>query len=723
MNENTRTREQKINHLGWMNSQLRGLMGFVPLANEITQNADDAKATELIFDVTEESLKVENNSTFSECETPEKDDCASKSSKLCDIHRFLSISSGNKREEENAIGAFGVGFTSVYQITDKPEIFTGTRHWVIKQTESGGKITQNELSPKLDSTRFVFPWAKDTQSILRIKLEVTAITKADIERFFDEVKKAITDTIMFLKHIETIEIKRNGESIKRVRIKRNVETKTVTITVKDKDEDKIYSWYLFRGNFDEEAKELKNDYPNTRFRKTEVSIAIPKENLNVNGKLFAYLPTEETTGLPFHINADFFPDSTRKRIIFGNDYQSKWNRLAIRKVSEILTEQLPNLTDKLGHKNFWRMIENLQKVDKSGEDNQKGSALKEFWEKAKCKLTSFASVYNSKNEWIFPSQTFILKHYKTKKQIIPILEELSLKIIHEELYEFRDLLKSENVGVELFKLIDLADALLENGLNDLVSFNDAPNWLQQEHNQQILADEIKCLLEDSENNEVAKNRIRKCAIAKSCNGNFDTLDSIYKTDKSTREIFSALDLDAYFLADENPQTFIDLTDEFTIEEAIEVLQVVDQDRFTKCLEYNLEGFKKLIHWLVDKSLVADDHTKQNLRSLKIWLSSGKLSSLGDGDLVVPGDFTDPLKLASIVDLDTLGISSQSLLGIGATKLTFVNYVTKQLPSALKSYKEPKVLKVLVNIFVEKRNNIKENADLQDVKQISKNNVR
>ena len=43
------------------------------------------------------------------------------------------------------------------------------------------------------------------------------------------------------------------------------------------------------------------------------------------GVFCACLPTEQQTGLPFHITADFFPYGDRKRIHLETDYQSDWD--------------------------------------------------------------------------------------------------------------------------------------------------------------------------------------------------------------------------------------------------------------------------------------------------------------------------------------------------------------------------------------------------------------
>ncbi len=57
-----------IDHLGWLNAQLRDLSGYATLASELIQNADDApEATFISFDVTDDALVVDNDGYFTDC--------------------------------------------------------------------------------------------------------------------------------------------------------------------------------------------------------------------------------------------------------------------------------------------------------------------------------------------------------------------------------------------------------------------------------------------------------------------------------------------------------------------------------------------------------------------------------------------------------------------------------------------------------------------------------
>ena len=142
-----KTRRQSVNFLGFLRGQLNGLQGIPTLCYELIQNADDVKdnsgkpgASKIVFDVCDDALYVYNDGVFRDI----------------DFERMEKVSWGNKREEEGTTGAFGLGFISVYQVTDSPEIFSSGRHWqFVPNGQEEERIRETLIKTK--ETKFRLP--------------------------------------------------------------------------------------------------------------------------------------------------------------------------------------------------------------------------------------------------------------------------------------------------------------------------------------------------------------------------------------------------------------------------------------------------------------------------------------------------------------------------------------------------------------------------------------
>ena len=171
------------NLLGNIRSHLAGLQGYDVMALELIQNADDAKAEEIIFDITDDGLLVRNSGHFTYCGDLYKS-CAylADGNYKCDYHRITDVGSGGKLSRGENIGRFGIGFVSTYQVTDHPEI-----------RSSGIKLT---LRPELgqwyiepyeeaSGTSFFLPWAHDPESEARLALGVSHVSISHVGQLAD----------------------------------------------------------------------------------------------------------------------------------------------------------------------------------------------------------------------------------------------------------------------------------------------------------------------------------------------------------------------------------------------------------------------------------------------------------------------------------------------------------------------------------------------------------
>ena len=85
---------------------------------EILQNADDAKASEVQFSLTNDKLEITHN--------------GKKEFDYQDVESITTIGSSTKQDDINAIGKFGAGFKSVFAVTKTPQIHSGKYHFEIR---------------------------------------------------------------------------------------------------------------------------------------------------------------------------------------------------------------------------------------------------------------------------------------------------------------------------------------------------------------------------------------------------------------------------------------------------------------------------------------------------------------------------------------------------------------------------------------------------------------
>src|SRR5881296_2003492 len=232
-------RRRGTDHLGFLGAKLRDLLGYSTLAYELIQNADDApNTTSMSFDVRDDALIVDNNGSFADCNSLEEFECPWKrdpaKNRMCDFHRFQNVASGDKREEANTTGAFGIGFTAVYQITDQPQLVSSNRHWTIcedrPEEERIAECIGCEVchAPTIPNTRFILPWASPPETILRKKLRVSCVNKEVPGEVFEELQRSIPTAMLFLKKLTAISLLRNGRVIRR--FERFVDGNSLTLT-------------------------------------------------------------------------------------------------------------------------------------------------------------------------------------------------------------------------------------------------------------------------------------------------------------------------------------------------------------------------------------------------------------------------------------------------------------------------------------------------------------
>lgn len=676
-----------IDYLGDLGAKLRDLQGFATLAHELIQNADDAAgATRMSFAVSQSALVVDNDGQFTDCGHVTQPECPWKHDAtrgyMCDFHGFRSVASGHKRERLGTTGAFGIGFISVYQITDLPELISGGRHWKLHEDLpedkrirvcKGCRACQ---APNLPKTRFILPWALDPNSTLRKALRAPAQSPDAPKELLGELCRSLATAMLFLKNLTGMEVFDDGKVV--LCLQRLVENDSLIVS--DGKKDRI--WHLLRGEFKETADQLRQR-PDSRIepkRTANVTLAIPEDSFD-KGLLCACLPTQQETGLPFHVNADFFPHSDRKRIILEQDYQSEWNRAAIRSAAGILCDHLHGLPAKLGHKHLWHLFSTVQRVGDDAQKGHKEKTFEQFWERLRPILRGSKVFFTSRKEWktagevVFPSE-------KEEEDVVPILEGLDLSLLHAELRPHFNLFRSKDVGVALLDINHIADALLDNGLDERTEVSLLPSFLQPEESRRLLRRELALLLGRQRRPDDQK-KLARCAVMPGRDKALWPCNQIYRADEETISLFTRINRTTPFLADieEEAAELARLCPEFTTAVAVERLAktLFDSDSETAA---PLDPVA-ILGWFEDRrdDLRRSVTVRNGIAALPIFPCSEGFKPLTS--LSLPGDFTDPIGLAGVVDLARLKERRDFLIELGAKKLTFTRYAGDHVPRALR----------------------------------------
>jgi hypothetical protein len=716
-----RSLSRGIDYLGDLGGKLRNLQGFATLANELIQNADDAAGAEsMAFGVSETALVIDNDGAFSDCGLVEEPECPWRNDPargyMCDFHGFRSVASGHKREREGTTGAFGIGFISVYQITDRPELISAGRHWILREDRPenerigvcpGCEVCQASGLPK---TRFILPWIFDGDSPLRRALRAPAQSPDAAHQLQEELCRSLPAAMIFLKHLNTMEVSVGGKKI--LALQRILENDSLIIS--DGKKDRV--WHLLRGDFSEEANRLRAIHANRiePKRTANVVLAIPDEPLD-RGLLCACLPTQQETGLPFHINADFFPNSDRKRIILEQEYQSEWNRAAISAAAKVITDKLAGLPQLLGHQHLWHVFETIQRLGREVESGQKDRSFGQFWDQLQPQLSTARVFYTTEKEWEPASDVHFLRD-KEEEEVVPILEGLGLSVLHADLRRYQNIFSAKEVGVSRLDIGPIADALEEAGLNQRVEVPALPKYLKSENARRLLRRELAVLISRQrrpEEQKIVGRKLARCAVVPGMDKALWPCRDVYRAESETVMLFVGIDPSIPFLGslEEEALALEQLCPEFTAEVAIKCLSktlFADDEEISSAVIDPLP----VLRWFEGRAneVLRDNAIKGELVALPLFPSADGLKPLSS--LSLPGDFTDPIGLAGVVDLARLKGRRDFLRELGAQELTFSRYARDHVPQAFRQEETtPEQKRKVVQLLAERVGEIRDDDDI------------
>ena len=669
--ENFTYKPQSVDYLGFLEAQLRDLQGIAILAYELIQNADDVRddlgrshASWISFDLTDEALIVENDGVF----------------RAVDFERLQNIAGGGKREEAGTTGAFGLGFIAVYQVTDAPEIFSNNLHWIIRPDAAPDQRIQERIA-KTVGTRLRLPWAFQGRSPVRRTLRIDAIRLDQLDELASDMGAAIELAALFLRRLRTLEVKRNGVVVRKITRMRRDDDQLLL----EDEAGQSSHWTLFSGDFAREADELRARYPwqIEEHRLSTVRLAIPAEGLHRQGRLFAILPSESTTPLPFHINADFYPTTDRKRIHFAGGYQAEWNRAAISCAARTIAQHFDRLPAHLGPNGLWQLLQQMADAQQMADQGDLPDVFGAFWLELLPLLKTEPIIYTSQATWEQPAGVRLLDS-ATSQAAVVLLEALQIPIVHPDLAPYTALMRRPEIGVQPLTMQDITRALTRIGLTQTTPLFNAPHFLRTLAALGSLWALIDTLLSDqlrADDRAQALDAISRFSLVLTDLMMLDRLDRVYRGRPETRVLFP----DVAWVHDLVPDNAFPgrYVPDFGVRQAVTLLAEQPLEQLEEAWRLGRLDLPGLFRWFESQQIeiFADDPAlQQEICRLPLCPVAGELRPLRD--LYIPGDFADPLKLSILADLEALGGRRQFLADLGVRELDFDAYLYEQLPQVL-----------------------------------------
>ena len=222
---------------------------------------------------------------------------------LENVRSLCSVGQSTKKNKSQGyIGEKGIGFKSVFRVSDCPHIFSnGFRFRFEKPTDKEG------FGYILPHWVEVLPAAVE-EGFTSIMLPLLPQKR---ELIADQLSRIEPETVLFLKKLKRLHL---GEE--RL-ISCDGEAPLVTLHCNGEE-----AFYFVHSELCEKPDYvIEEKRPN--FTKREITIAFPITTASpFKGRVFAYLPTESGRWLPFLVNADFILSANRERVLEDR----RWNQ-------------------------------------------------------------------------------------------------------------------------------------------------------------------------------------------------------------------------------------------------------------------------------------------------------------------------------------------------------------------------------------------------------------
>jgi len=281
---------------------------------ELLQNAEDAGAAKILFELFEDRLEVKHDGRpFDER----------------DVRGVCGVGEGTKAEDLTQIGKFGIGFKSVYAYTSAPEVHSGVEHFRIEHYVRPYKAA-TKVPGDAWTTLFVFAFDAAGLEPQTAMYEIA-----------ERLRNLSARTLLFLRNIKEIEYKLPDET-GGVYLREAVshgQARQVTVIGQNNGQDEDENWLVF------ERPLSAPDGADTVWVEIGFKLEANSKDRNESivrikeSPLVVYFPTEKSTRLGFLIQGPYRTTPSRDNIPKDDD----WNTKLVEETALLLVDALQSL--------------------------------------------------------------------------------------------------------------------------------------------------------------------------------------------------------------------------------------------------------------------------------------------------------------------------------------------------------------------------------------------
>ena len=277
---------------------------------ELLQNAEDAKASRILFRLFEDRLEVTHNGRpFNEH----------------DVRGVCGVGEGTKAEDLTQIGKFGIGFKSVYAYTSTPEIHSGNESFAIKDYVRPYSVERRNVE---DSWTTLFVFRFNAEGV-------------DSETACQEIGECLRNlnplTLLFLRKINKIRYELPDADGAYLRDESSWSPARQVAVIGRNNESE--NWLIFERPVT--VPDKNNQVTVEIGYRIETNTQDKKESIVRidRSPLVVYFPTEKDTRLGFLMQGPYRTTPARDNIHSGDDL----NELLITETAELVVESLQRL--------------------------------------------------------------------------------------------------------------------------------------------------------------------------------------------------------------------------------------------------------------------------------------------------------------------------------------------------------------------------------------------